>query len=316
MVSVIMPMHNAERYLGAAIESIQMQSHTDWELLCLDDGSADGSANLAESYARSDGRIRCVRFAKRGIVPTMNDGISMSSGQWVARMDADDLSRPDRFRTQLDFLKSRPEIAVVGTGCQIIDPAGRIQKEKRYCCDPEEIRRELLQRNCICHPTVMMRREALMEMKGPYRSAFHFAEDYDLWLRMSRQHPMANLSQPLLQYRVDASRISSERVITETLSCVAARLESRTVQRLVAASRNPQTPFDRSALIDAGLSRRRVDFLLRRSLLLAARRAHRGGFRSVSLELIDKAGQFLRPDTPLSEQFGFYIRTLPLKWAC
>lgn len=314
LVSVIMPMHNAERYLRAAIESIQRQTYPEWELLCLDDGSTDGSANIADSFAKSDPRIRCLRFEKRGIVSTMNDGVALSEGQWIARMDADDLSKPDRFRVQVDFLNSRPEIAVVGTGCEIIDRDGTIQKEKRYCCNPEDIRRELLERNCLCHPTVMMRRKALSDFRGPYRPAFLFAEDYDLWLRMSRHHEIANLPLPLLQYRVDASRISPDRVIAETLSCAAARLESQTVHNASTTSGDSEHAIDRSALVDAGLSCHQVDSLLRRSLLSAARRARRGGLHSKSWELIDRAKQFLHEDTPLSERMAFYVRTLPLKW--
>ena len=315
LVSVIMPIYNASRYLEDAIRSIQDQSFGNWELLCLDDGSQDNSASIARSIAAHDDRVRCFQFENRGIVPTLNDGIRLSNGALIARMDSDDVSEPNRFQCQIDFLSTNPHIAMVGSACTVINTESNPVARRSYPSTPEAIKTRLIKGNCLCHPSMMMRRDALAEFDGPYRAPFLFAEDYDLWLRVSEHHKMANLEVPLLRYRVDSSGLTTGRIITDVISCLAARAVSD-----IPSGDQPSwvlgtQPVDRQKLNELGITDSRIDFEIRRSLLSAARRAQAEGCADVASSLVASAGEFIGRDSRLRERVDFYFRVLKVRVA-
>lgn len=205
-VSVLMPAHNAEQYIRESIESILSQTFRDFELLVLDDGSTDSTAVVARSYL--DERLKLItNEANLGIIGTLNRGLNAARGEYVARMDADDVSAPDRFAKQVAFLDQHPDVAVVGTWFRFINHTGRqlLGCEPPY--RPDDVRNALLFQNCIAHPSVMFRRSVVLATNGYDPSAL-YAEDYALWLSISERHDIANLPEYLLMYRVHPNQVS------------------------------------------------------------------------------------------------------------
>jgi cellulose synthase/poly-beta-1,6-N-acetylglucosamine synthase-like glycosyltransferase len=196
-ISVVMAVFNAARFLRPAIESILAQTHGDFEFIIVDDGSTDDTAKIAASY--SDPRIRFVAQAHKGLVATLNHGVQLARGEFVARMDGDDLSHPRRLQKQLEFMRAHPQCAVVGTTYEVIYENARSQRVEAVLLDDEDIRAEILARNPFAHGSVMMRRAAL-ELPEVYRD-IPSAEDWDLWLRLSQRWRLANLPEVLYSWR-------------------------------------------------------------------------------------------------------------------
>jgi glycosyltransferase involved in cell wall biosynthesis len=201
-VSVILPVYNCRRYLVEAVGSILAQTFTDWELIAVNDGSTDGSEELLRRF-QSDPRVRRLDRPHSGIVGTLNDGISQARGQFIARMDADDRSHPDRLRRQLEFMRQHPECVALGCRCMAIDPDGDPIATIRCPLEHEKIEAEFLRGfgHAMVHPAVMFRREALNDIGG-YRPEYQFVEDVDLFLRLAQHGRLANLEETLLDYRV------------------------------------------------------------------------------------------------------------------
>lgn len=210
LVSVLLPGFNAARFLGAAVASIQRQSLCEWELLLLDDGSEDDTPWLAESFARSDPRIRAFRFPHRGIAQTLNEGLALARGAFIARMDADDVSHPWRLSLQKAFLERNPSISAVGSLVRLF-PRARVQQGmleyERWVnalMTPEEIGREIFVDAPLVHPSVMIRKEDL-ESAGGYHA--EGPEDFDLWLRLHLAGKrFAKIRRVLLFWRERADR--------------------------------------------------------------------------------------------------------------
>ena len=207
-VSVLMPVHNAAATLGASIESVLSQTMPDFEFIIIDDGSTDDSPAILRSFAERDDRIRAVYHAANGgITRRLNEGLQMARCRWIARMDADDECLPDRLRVQLLFVTGRTSLAAAGS---FVYEMGRTRARDRLLMlptTPDAIRKQLLKENCIWHPSVILDRDKVLAIGG-YREPFRHAEDYDLWLRLSRRHDLANIPLPLLRYRFSVSGVS------------------------------------------------------------------------------------------------------------
>ncbi len=292
LVSVVMPMHNAAAFLAEAIESVRAQTHRHWELLCLDDGSTDATPAIVADFAKVDGRIHPVRLPHRGIVPTLNDGMRLARGPLVARMDADDVCLPCRFATQLDWFRRHPGLGLIGAAFTVIDAEGKPGKAKMPPVNPNEVRNELAERNCLCHPAMMMRAEVIRRIQGPYREAFTLAEDYDLWLRAVESIEIGNVPQVLLHYRRVLSRANPERTITQTISTLAAQVSARARARRLADPANRWASADRCALRAEGIMEGELNFRIRRALLAEARASMRQGFPESARRLIAAACTF------------------------
>lgn len=207
-VTVLMPVFNTARYLSAAIESILAQTFEDFEFVIVDDGSTDGSGEIAARHAREDSRIRLVRQQNRGVSAASNAGVAVARGELVARFDADDLSLPDRLAVQVDYMDRHPDVLAVGSSFEVMDAKGRPLTVLYPPCSPEEIEELLLTGHCpISNPSAMMRRSAL-ERIGGYDTSFVTAGDYDLWLRMSEHGPLANVRDCLIRYRLIQTSLS------------------------------------------------------------------------------------------------------------
>src|SRR5207245_1926293 len=161
------------------------QSFNDFELIAIDDGSTDQSAALLADFARSDRRIRLISRANTGIVTSLNQSLDLASGEYVARMDADDIALLSRLARQVAFLDAHPDVAVLGSAITLIDEDGGTIRDVAYPLTPPEVSRFLIEVGCaLAHPAVMMRRADVAAVGG-YRAAYRHAEDYDLWLRIS-----------------------------------------------------------------------------------------------------------------------------------
>ncbi|MEY5043545.1 MAG: hypothetical protein RJA19_772 [Bacteroidota bacterium] len=197
LISVILPVHNGEAFLSEAIQSVLGQTFTDFELIVINDGSTDGSAELLEQIR--DVRLRLLSSERnQGLVHALNWGVAEARGSWIARMDADDICSPDRFARQLAYLKKHPGIDVLGTGAREMDATGRVVRPLKRPEYHDFIACEMLFRCVMIHPTVMGRAEVFKKI--PYRTGP--AEDYRLWIEMLEQGVrFSNLTAPLLHYR-------------------------------------------------------------------------------------------------------------------
>ena len=248
-ISVVLPVHNAEAYVREAVESILAQSFTDFECIIINDGSTDGSGAILRELAACDARIVLVERPNGGLVSALNEGIKIARANLIARMDADDVSMPERFALQHARMMEKPELAVLGSFIRVMDKAGDIIRLSEYPLTPKAAARHVEHGCPVAHPAVMMRRDAVLKAGG-YRKAFCHAEDYDLWLRMSDLgHAIANLPQPLLNYREHGANVSAVHWEAQRRSTVLARLAHR-----VRKAGLPD-PFEGAETIDAGLIR-------------------------------------------------------------
>ncbi|MDD3363439.1 MAG: glycosyltransferase [Syntrophomonas sp.] len=198
-VSVLMPVYNSERYLREAIDSILNQTFSDFEFIIVLDPSDDNSKTIIESY--TDPRIILVQNdVKLGLALSLNQGLIIARGEYVARMDADDISLPERLSRQLDFMEKNPRIGISGTSIKTIgNHAGIVIN---HTSDPEMIRSFMLFQPHMTHPTVIMRRALIDQHHFAYDPTFFKAEDYKLWSIYSRSFPLSNLNEVLLLYRL------------------------------------------------------------------------------------------------------------------
>lgn len=221
-VSVVMSAYNQARYLAPAIESILRQTFSGFEFLIINDASTDSTPQIIKSYR--DQRVTIFTHRRRqGLASSLNYLIHHSRGEYLARMDADDIAYPERLKIQLDYLTRHPHVAACGTGVDLINAAGKKIGRKHY---PPRITKTLLMRyNPLIHPTVIVRRAALAAA-GQYDISLNGAEDYDLWFRLGSQYQLANISQVLLAYRINPRGISWDSLKPTELQAIKARLKA------------------------------------------------------------------------------------------
>lgn len=212
-ISVLLPAFNSESCLAEATHSILDQTFRDLELLIIDDGSTDRTREIAASLSHQDSRVIVIEHNNnRGLAVRLNEGIALAKGNYIARMDADDVSVPDRFQLQVDYLKGHPDVGLVGGFIRLF--GGKRKCIIDVATDPHHIRWRLLFGNSMGHGTVMGRR-ALFDDLGGYDETLKVAQDYDLWLRARRRWPMANIPLVLVNVREDPAstsrRLSPER---------------------------------------------------------------------------------------------------------
>lgn len=205
-ISVILPVYNGEKYLSEAINSILSQTYRDFELIVINDCSSDRTSEILASY--TDDRLRIVNNSSNlKTSRSLNKGIELAQGQFIARMDADDISLPIRFEKQIAFLESHPEIGVVGSCIKQIDENGNFIRNIFLQTRSETIKWELFFGSPLAHPAVMMRAE-VVKSSGGYSNNVFFAADYELWTRLIKITRFANLSEFLLFYRMHSENVS------------------------------------------------------------------------------------------------------------
>lgn len=207
-LTVLLPVYNAELYLREAIDSILSQTFEDFELLVFNDASTDGTAGVLASY--SDPRLNIITSqTNKGYIEHLNQGLKLAKGQYVARMDADDISLPTRFAQQISFLEQNPAYGLCGTwvtsfGVDTKDLLWELPTTHHEICI-----HHLFKDSALAHPSVMLRKEVLMRHGICYNTDLLPSEDYDLWVRLSRVTKLCNLPIPLLKYRVHPEQIST-----------------------------------------------------------------------------------------------------------
>lgn len=220
-VTVLMPVYNAEKYIGGAVDSILHQTFRDFELLIINDGSTDATQTVLESY--TDPRIRIIVHKKNsGIVRRLNEGISLSKGVYIARMDADDVALPMRLEKQVAYMDKHPAVAVCGTWLKVIsDTKVEIWKAPTT---HDEIQSLMLFHAAIFHPTVIMRTKTIKRYNLRYSQSYHYSEDYELWVRIANYSRLANLPEVLLHRRINKNTYIDDYARIQVESSNAVRL--------------------------------------------------------------------------------------------
>lgn len=205
LISVVLPVYNGEKYLAQAVDSILAQTFTDFELIMIDDGSTDSSLQILRKYEQLDSRIRLVARENRGLVTTLNDLIDIARGEWVARMDQDDIALPNRLERQMKWLK---ETGADIAGSWVRRFGSSDKRLIRLRQTDDAIKMEILFCSPFAHPSVMMRTALVKRLR--YDKAWEKAEDYDLWERAAEAGwKMTNVPEELLLYRQHGTQIST-----------------------------------------------------------------------------------------------------------
>ncbi|MFH1281198.1 MAG: glycosyltransferase [Candidatus Omnitrophota bacterium] len=209
LVSVVMTVYNYQDYVGESIQSILSQSFADFEFIIIDDASIDKTSQAVNSF--QDKRIRYIRNERNiGQTKSLNKGIGVARGKYIARIDADDIAFPKRLELQVEFLERNPSVGVVGTWLQSVDQNKKLIRKSRYPLMPSLPRLLLLNLfnwPCLTHPTVMIRKDVFAKT-GLYNESYFISQDYDLWLRISRHYPVRNIPHIMLNYREHSNSLS------------------------------------------------------------------------------------------------------------
>ena len=250
-VTVVMAVYDEDEYLSIAIDSILKQTFEDFEFLIIDDGSTDRTPEIIERYAEQDGRIRYLaNQTNKGLSASLNKGINRASGKYIARMDADDISLPRRFEKQIEYLDSNPDVHVVGSYASLIGKNEELLGKKTFPQggrNPAGLKQEGPR---VPHPSVMMRRSSLQSVSG-YREPFRYAQDLDLWIRMSRkfgENFLWIIPEPLIKYRLTPSQYRRRSVSDIYKSYVGEYIgrEKQLHQQILKEIGDQQQEYDRS----------------------------------------------------------------------
>ncbi len=207
-VSVVMPVYNGEKFLRKAIDSILTQTYDNFEFIIVNDGSTDKTSEILESY--KDCRIKVLKNEiNKGVIFSLNRGIRYSTGAYIVRMDADDISLPKRIEKQVNFMEENKDIDMCSCGGKyFISRCPFIYKTLTSIADPEEIKSSLVFRCCIMHPGVIIRSETLRKKGLYYEEPYKTVEDFALWQRFAEVGKISNMPEVLLKYRVVSNSIT------------------------------------------------------------------------------------------------------------
>ncbi len=295
LVSVVVPVYNCERFLAQAITSVLGQSFEDFELIVVDDGSTDGTPSVLREFAASDNRVRPIRTENRGFPLACNLGTELARGRYIAHLDADDVACPGRLEAQVDFLETDRDYVLVGTNLNVINESGCVlPHSKAFYTSNEDLRKRLPFECPFTHSAVMMRADACRD-SGGYRSAFATAEDYDLWVRISRFGKVANLPIIGVQWRRHGSQTSNKRLEQQMVADCAVKY---LVRRLECGEPDPfldiEHPLRRADLIQAGMSAAQIDQHILDGYELWANQMWKDGDEEESLRLWERTWSFAR----------------------
>ena len=234
-VSVLLSIKDGERYLHETLQSLLEQTFTDWELIAVLDGSHDSSAAIVHGY--SDSRVRVESIPTSiGLPAALNRGLELCRGEYVARIDQDDICSPHRLQTQVSALDRHPQVGVFGSAAMIINSASAVVGIHKVATGRQRVARGLLWRNQVIHPSVMFRRPLVCSIGG-YNPALRLLHDYELWLRLLTITSIDNLPDFLMSYRHHTGQMSLGRTLERS------SLVSISIARQVAASQLGVTPF-------------------------------------------------------------------------
>lgn len=210
-VSVIMSVYNGAKYLREAVDSILSQSFLDFEFVIIDDCSNDNSPAILKEYSEQDSRVRVITNEfNLGLTKNLNKAVREARGEYLARFDCDDVSLPDRFKEQVEFLDKNKNCGMVGLWADVIDGNGKYLRTIKYPIANDELKKDLIKYNPFFHPGIMMRKEALVNI-GLYNESWRFAQDYEMYFRMAKKYEVANIPKILLKYRETGGSITGKK---------------------------------------------------------------------------------------------------------
>lgn len=206
LVTVLLPVYNNES-INLCIDSVLKQTFTDYELLIIDNASTDNTINVIKGY--DDARIKLV-VNKENIGPTgsLNKGVSLAKGKYIARIDADDLMLPERLEKQVDFMENNPDYGIVGSWTKHIDESDNLSQTNKLCVSDKAIRAYMMIQSPFYHPAVMMRSEVLKDNELNYDLSIKVAVEYKLWNEILKYSKGSNLPEVLTYYRVSSNSLS------------------------------------------------------------------------------------------------------------
>jgi len=221
-ISVIMSVYNSEKYLREAVLSVLGQTYKDFEFIIINDGSTDNSLKTLKEFEDQDSRIKLISRENKGLVDSLNEGIKMAQGEYIARMDADDISVPERLEKQLKWAAEN-DLAVCGTWAEEIDSIGNEVKDLNYPPVVGRVRFFTLLHCPFIHPSVIFRKD-IFEKVGGYRGKFKHIEDYELWTRIVFKYKTGNIPEILLKYRIHNEQITKKNNFAMRLKGVVVRI--------------------------------------------------------------------------------------------
>jgi len=207
LISVVMSVYNGEDYLEEAIESILNQTYKNFEFIIIDDGSTDKSLGIIHRYKELDDRIILISRENRGLIASLNEGIKKAKGKYIIRMDADDISMPNRFQEQFDFMELNQDVVLCGSFAE------KFGIDKGIFLVPssdKEIRETFVVHSPFIHPSVIIRHSTVKENKIIYNDKYLHAEDYKFWLELLKIGKVHNIKKVLLRYRTSQDQISNK----------------------------------------------------------------------------------------------------------
>lgn len=204
-VSVVMSAYNAEKFIGDSIRSILDQTYDNWEFIIINDYSSDNTLQIIERFSDNDSRIKLIQNKENlGLTTSLNICLKHAEGEFIARLDADDISEPLRLEKQVNFLNHHPDIALVGLGGYLINNSGHKVSRINVISREFVIRRLMMRLNLFIHSSIMVRRR-IIEDVGWYRKKFWYAQDYDLILRVSDKYMLSNIPDHLVGWRISST---------------------------------------------------------------------------------------------------------------
>jgi len=238
-ISVLMPIYNCENYLRFTLASLEAQSMSDFEVILVNDGSTDGSSEILLEYAKKDARFKVFSQKNQGIVAALNFGLAQARGKYIARLDGDDIAHPSRLKMQCEYLENNPDSVCVGSLYRTINEKGDLLSKQKYFSNIKQTNLKKFPPHVatLPHPSIMLRRSDLLALCG-YRPCFPHAEDYDLFLRLSRIGRIDIIPEYLLDYRVHQSSLSSKNIQIQLDSALKALLAAVVFQTSL------KDPFD------------------------------------------------------------------------
>jgi hypothetical protein len=294
-VSIVMAVYNGERFLPEALDSVLVQTLPAFELIAVDDGSTDSSPRILASYQARDPRIVVHRQANQGRAAALNRGFGLARAPLVARLDADDIARPNRLRSQANFLNAHERVAVVGGAVTFVNDQGQKFGAWEYPLTDSGIREAFPQTTPLVHPSVMIRKD-LFEDVGGYRTIFREAEDLDLWLRIAEQHELANIPSDVICYRIHAGQATRQALELQSLCAVAARTAARVRKTGRRDPLETAERIDHETLLGIGATPQEIASAFVRDFAWLAKTMSRAGYAEASEELFAQAMTKARSD--------------------
>ncbi len=244
-ISVLLPVYNAEKYIAEAINSILAQSYQNFELIILNDGSTDSSLAVINRY-QNNPLVKIVTHENKGLIATLNKGITLAKGEYIARMDADDIAYPRRFQKQLALFEANESLGVCSTSTEDFGAANRVVIRSE---NNDILKATLLFLPPFSHPATMIKRSVLIDNNISYREEFKHCEDFDLWSQLAPYCRFSNVTEVMLRYRVHPEQVTNSfsevvldahfRICQRNLSALGVNIERRDFLAFLGKEKHP-----------------------------------------------------------------------------